>query len=95
MYRPLVRIRLLAEQAAYFAGEAVTSFRRNGLMTVAAVTTIIVALLVVGTALLLGLNVSHLANALEAQVQVVAFLRDGLPPFELARAQQAVPGCPA
>lgn len=94
MYRRLARIRLLAEQAAYFAGEAATSFRRNGLMTAAAVTTIVVALLVVGTALLLGLNVSHLAKTLEAQVQVVAFLRDGLPPSELARAQQAVAALP-
>lgn len=94
MPRRLARVRLLAEQAAYFAAESAAGFRRNGLMTVAAVTTIIVALMVVGTALLLGLNVSHLATTLEAQVEVVAFLRDGLTPSELMRTQQAIAGLP-
>ncbi len=94
MPRRLARVRSLAEQAAYFAAESAAGFRRNGLMTVAAVTTIIVALMVVGTALLLGLNVSRLAAALEAQVEVVAFLRDGLAPSELARTRDAIAALP-
>ncbi|HEX4841129.1 MAG TPA: hypothetical protein VFV60_03085, partial [bacterium] len=65
------RVRVVAGQAVSFAADAGTSFRRNGLMTVAAVTTIMVALLVVGTAVLLGLNLSHMAATLEAQVEVV------------------------
>jgi cell division transport system permease protein len=63
-------------------------------MTVAAVTTIAVALLVVGTAVLLGLNLSHMAATLEAQVEVVAFLHDGLSSAELGRAQQAIEAMP-
>ncbi|HVH31731.1 MAG TPA: permease-like cell division protein FtsX, partial [bacterium] len=88
------RVRLVAGQAVSFAADAGTSFRRNGLMTVAAVTTIMVALLVVGTAVLLGLNLSHMAATLEAQVEVVAFLRDGLSPSALARIQETLRAMP-
>ena len=89
-----LRARILVEQAAYFLGEALAGFRRNGLMTVAAVTTIVVALLVVGAAIVLGLNLSHLAETLESEVAVVAFLRDGLTAAEISRAQGAVVALP-
>src|SRR5574337_929373 len=88
------RVHLVVGQAASFAADAGTSFRRNGLMTVAAVTTIMVALLVVGTAVLLGLNLSHMAATLEAQVEVVAFLRDGLSSSALARVQETLVAMP-
>ncbi len=90
----LLRLHIVGNQALSFAADAGASFRRNGLMTVAAVTTIMVALLVVGTAVLLGLNLSHMAATLEAQVEVVAFLRDGLSTSELTRAQQAIGAMP-
>jgi len=89
-----VRTRLVAEQAIYFTAEATASFRRNGLMTIAAVTTVVVALLVVGTAVVLGLNLSHLAATLESEVAVVAFLHDGLTAPETARAQRAIAALP-
>lgn len=94
MPREAPRARLLAEQAFYFIVEALTSFRRNGLMTVAAVTTTVVALLAVGAAVVLGLNLSQLAGALESEVAVVAFLRDGMTPAEMARAQRAIAALP-
>ncbi|HLQ65588.1 MAG TPA: permease-like cell division protein FtsX, partial [bacterium] len=88
------RVHVVAGQAVSFAADAATSFRRNGLMTVAAVTTIMVALLVVGTAVLLGLNLSHIAATLEGQVEVVAFLRDGLSSSALARVQETIVAMP-
>jgi cell division transport system permease protein len=88
------RFHLMVGQAVSFAADAGASFRRNGLMTAAAVTTIMVALLVVGTAVLLGLNLSHIAAALEAQVEVVAFLRDGLSSSGLARVQETLAAMP-
>jgi len=94
MPRGARRARLLAEQTVYFIAEALASFRRNGLMTVAAVTTIVVALLVVGGAVVLGLNLSHLAETLESEVAVVAFLHDGLTSAEITRAQRAVAALP-
>ena len=89
-----MRARLVAEQAIYFTAEATASFRRNGLMTIAAVTTVVVALLVVGTAVVLGLNLSHLATTLESEVAVVAFLHDGLTATETARVQRAIAALP-
>jgi len=84
----------VGETAASFLGDAWASFRRNGLMTAAAVTTITVALLVVGTAVLIGINLEKMARAVEGQVQVVAFLREGLPPPDAARTRAAVAALP-
>jgi cell division transport system permease protein len=77
---PLGFLRGVIEDACSFAADAAAGFRRNGLMTVAAVTTVMVALLVVGAGVLLGLNLARLAAAVEAQVEVVAFLQEGLGP---------------
>lgn len=63
----------------YAAGEAGAAFRRNGLMTVAAVTTIMVTLVPVGVAVVLAANLRLMAAVLERQVQVVVYLRDDLP----------------
>lgn len=59
-------------------------------MSAAAVTTIMVALLVVGAAVLIGLNLGKVAEVVEDQVQVVAFLRDGLPAVEAEKVRAAV-----
>lgn len=84
----------VVEPAASFAADAWTSFRRNGLMTAAAVTTVTVALLVVGSAVLIGLNLARIAAVLEDQVQVVAFLRDRLTAAEAADVRSAASDLP-
>jgi len=79
----------------FFLGEALTSFRRNGLMSVAAVTTVLVTLLTVGGAFLAGANLAALAKTLDAQVEIVAFLSDGAPGADrsrLLRTVEALPG---
>ncbi|HXF83315.1 MAG TPA: permease-like cell division protein FtsX, partial [bacterium] len=89
-----MRDRPLIAAALSFAADAWTSFRRNGLMTAAAVTTITVALLVIGSAGLIGLNLRRVAAAVEAQVQVVAFLRDDLTGAEAERVRAAAAALP-
>lgn len=84
----------VVEPAASFAADAWASFRRNGLMTAAAVTTVAVALLVVGSAVLIGLNLARIAAVLEDQVQVVAFLRDRLTAAEAAEVRSAARNLP-
>lgn len=91
---PLGFLRGLVEDAASFTGDAAAGFRRNGLMTVAAVTTVMVALLVVGAAVLIGLNLTRVASAVEAQVEVVAFLQEGLGPDGRARLTGALTALP-
>lgn len=83
-----------ADPTASFAADAWSSFRRNGLMTAAAVTTISVALLVVGSAVLIGLNLARVAAVVEDQVQVVAFLRDRLSAQEAMQVRATVAALP-
>jgi len=93
-HHPIGFLRGAVEDAVSFASDAAAGFRRNGLMTVAAVTTVMVALLVVGAAVLVGLNLTRLASAVEAQVEVVAFLQEGLGPGGAARLRSALGALP-
>jgi len=70
--------------------EAADGLRRNGLMTAAAISTIVVALAVAGGGLLASANLMHLAAILEGQVEIVAILRDGLSAAEQERVATAV-----
>lgn len=84
-----------AAAIAYFAAEAVAGIRRNGLMSAAAVTTVMVVLLTIGASILVGANLTHIAGSLEADVQIVAFLADSQPPEAVAvlrRRAAEVPG---
>ena len=71
-------------------GDAIGGLRRNGLMAAAATTTIAIALVVAGTGFLVSSNLAHVAAILEAQVEVVGFLRRELPRAEQQRVLAAV-----
>lgn len=62
----------------YFVKEAVKSLRRNGLMSVASVSTVALSLLILGIFLVLVLNLNNMAGVLESQVQISVFLQDNL-----------------
>lgn len=66
--------------------EAVGGLRRNGLMAAVATTTIAIALVVAGGGILASVNLAHLAAVLEAQVEIVGFLRRDLSPEQQRRA---------
>ena len=66
----------------YFVREAFISMRRNGLMSVASVSTMALSLFILGMFLILVLNLTHLASALESQVQISVYLQDGLTEYE-------------
>jgi cell division transport system permease protein len=90
---PRPRQRVAVGQA--ILGDAIGGLRRNGLMAAAATSTIVIALAVAGGGLLASANLVHLASILEEQVEVVAFLRDGLSPARQQRALanvRALPG---
>ncbi len=93
-HHPIGLLRGVLEDAASFAADAAAGFRRNGSMSVAAVTTVMVALLVVGAAVLIGVNLARIASAVEAQVEVVAFLQEGLGREATARVRAAVAALP-
>lgn len=66
----------------YFIKEAVSSLRRNSLMSIASISTVALSLLILGVFLIMVLNLNNMASSLESQVQVTAYLKDGLSDVE-------------
>lgn len=67
----------------YFIREAVSSLRRNGLMSFASVSTVALSLLILGMFLVMVLNLNNMASTLESQVQISVYLQDGLSEHEM------------
>lgn len=68
----------MALKVGYFVREATTNLRRNKLMTVAAVLTAGVSLLLLGGVLTLGDFVSSITREIESRVEVSVFLSDNI-----------------
>jgi cell division transport system permease protein len=69
--------------------------RANGLLSVAAVSTVAVSLLVLAIISLLALNLQHLASVLDSKVEVVAYLQPSastLPETEIVQEIRSLPG---
>lgn len=60
----------------YFFAETVQNLRRNFLMTVAAISTVAISLLLLGGVQILGMIVGNMTQSWEAKVEVSIFLRD-------------------
>jgi cell division transport system permease protein len=60
----------------YFFSETVTNVRRNLLMTVAAVSTVAISLLLLGGVQILSIIVNNVTLSWEARVEISAYLRD-------------------
>ena len=60
----------------YFLSETFINLRRNLLMTIAAISTVAISLLLLGGVQILGMIVDRLTQSWEAKVEVSAYLRD-------------------
>ena len=69
--------------AEYFITESVNSVRRNGLMSLASLMTVALSLLILGVFIVLVMNLNNMASALESQVQVSVYLKEGLKDLEV------------
>jgi cell division transport system permease protein len=67
----------MAINPGYFLGEAFSSFRRNWVMSLVAVTIIYISLLLVGTFFLASALVNRVVSSFEAKVSISIFLKDG------------------
>lgn len=63
--------------ARYFVGESWQNFRRNWVMTLGAVITIYLSLLLVGIFLVTGVVVNRIVQSVENKVTIQLFLKDG------------------
>lgn len=70
----------------YYFREALTSFKRNWVMSLASVTTIFVSMLLVGAFVIVGIVVGGMTRQLERRVEIIVYLKDGLPGTEQGRA---------
>lgn len=78
----------------YFVRETYKSVRRNGFMSVASVSTVAVALLVLGMFLLLFLNTNNMAKYLESQVQISVYMQDSASYDDLNKAKDTLTKMP-
>jgi cell division transport system permease protein len=62
----------------YFVSETVTNLRRNLLMSIAAVSTVAISLLLLGGVQILGMVVGNMTRSWEAKVEVSVFLLDNI-----------------
>jgi len=67
---------MLINTIIYYFREAATSLVRNSWLTVASVGTIIISLLILGSSVLLVLNVREMASAMESSLEITVFLKD-------------------
>lgn len=71
----------------YYFKEALISFRRNWVMSLASVTTIFVSMLLVGAFVIIGIIVGGMTRQLERRVEIIVYLKDGLAATEQSRAE--------
>lgn len=67
----------------YFISESLSSLRRNGLMSIASVSTVALSLLILGIFLVMVLNLNHMVSTLETQVQISVYMEDELTDREM------------
>jgi cell division transport system permease protein len=67
----------MAINPGYFVTEALSSFRRNWVMSLVAVITIYLSLLLVGVFVISGMLVNNIVDSVEQKVNVTIFLKNG------------------
>ncbi|WP_049685613.1 permease-like cell division protein FtsX [Thermoanaerobacter kivui] len=76
---------MLFRNFKYFFKESFSNLTRNRLMTVASITSVMAALLILGLFLVIVLNVDTMANQVESQLELKAFLKDDLTKEQIDR----------
>lgn len=77
----------MAINFGYFARESVQNFRRNWVMSLGAVITIYLSLLLVGVSLALGFIVTQVVQSVEEKVTIQIFVKDGAPTEQVQELQ--------
>lgn len=61
----------------YYFSQAMRSVVRNGLMSVTSIFTVLCCLLILGVFLILSININYIANQVQNQCEIQAFMKDG------------------
>jgi cell division transport system permease protein len=84
----------LALRVNYFVDEAVSNLRRNLLLTLAAVSTVSISLLLLGVVIVGGEVLTKMVSSWEGKVELNVFLRDEITPEQQDELKAAVSGMP-
>lgn len=78
----------------YFVSETIQNLRRNFLMTVAAISTVAISLLLLGGTQILGLIVNNVTLNWEAKVEISTYLRDDATQNEIGALEEEIAQMP-
>ncbi|ORX23810.1 cell division protein [Thermoanaerobacterium sp. PSU-2] len=76
--------------AAYYIKEGLTNVKRNRAMTVASITSVTAALLILGLFLIIILNVDSMASQVESQLELKAFINDNYDAAKVAKVGEEI-----
>lgn len=74
----------------YFSKEALVSFRKNLVMSIASVSTVAVSLLLIGIFVIVAFTVQNIIESIEKKVEIQAFLKDEATEEQVANLQQQI-----
>src|SRR4030042_4713497 len=74
---------MIFENIGFYFREALLSFRRSALMSIAAILSITTILLIVGVFLLISVNLNLFLENLESQLEIIVYLEDNISQAEL------------
>jgi len=80
----------MATSPSYFISETWSSFRRNWVMSLVAVSIIYISLLLVGAFFLMSSVVNEMASSFESKVSVQVFLKDDAVPADVQALQASI-----
>jgi cell division transport system permease protein len=85
----------MAINPGYFVREALSSFRRNWVMSFVAVITIYLSLLLVGVFVVSGMLVNNIVTGVEQKVNITIFVKDGAAQGDVKALQDSMVANPA
>src|SRR5208282_352169 len=84
----------MSDWLEFVIGEAFLALRRNALFTIAAITTVAMALFLIGGFTYTYYQANRYIHALPTQLEVRVFLKDGMPPGVVTQLGETINGLP-
>lgn len=81
-----------ANNFKYYVSQAVRSVFRNGLMSVTSIFTVVCCMIILGLFMIISINVNHIAQQLEQQCEIQAFINEAYDDAQVSALQKQVKG---
>jgi cell division transport system permease protein len=74
----------------YFLKESLKSFKKNWVISMAAITTVALSLLVIGFFMLIAFTVNSWMNLTEQKIEITVYIKEGVPPESIEALQSEI-----